>query len=162
LPREFDRMRHRTVDVRIGSPVPASVLTDSGDAVRATQYLRSRTFFLSNRPKPTPSYPHTNLTRMSFGPVDLPANQRPLSEEVAALPAYCELANNNEFSVFLAGARQIPGLLLEIGSRREQAFRRVGEGTGKDTDLDRFDEHYQHLFLWSKTDGVSPEPTASP
>src|SRR5258708_4025106 len=90
---------------------------------------------------------------MSIGPVGLPANQRSLSEEVAALPAYCELAGNNEFSVFLAGARQIPRLLLEIGRRREVAFRQVGEGTRKAADLDRFDEHYQHLFLWNKADG---------
>ena len=32
------------------------------------------------------------------------------------------------------------------------AFRTAGEGTGKETDLDRFDQHYQHLFLWSKND----------
>jgi hypothetical protein len=60
--------------------------------------------------------------------------------------------DNDDFSVFLAGSRQIPQLLLEIGRRREIAFRQVGEGTGRDTDLDHFDEHYQHLFLWNKAD----------
>jgi putative hemolysin len=153
LPREFGKMRHRTVHVRIGSAVPCSMLEACGDAARATEYLRSRAFFLSNRPKPSAPYPHPNLTLTGAGSIDLPANQRSLSEEVTALPACCELAGNAEFSVFLAAASQIPRLLLEIGRRREAAFRQVGEGTGKAADLDRFDEHYQHLFLWSKTDG---------
>jgi hypothetical protein len=43
-------------------------------------------------------------------------------------------------------------MLAEIGRCRELAFRKVGEGTGKHAGLDRFDEHYQHLFLWNKTD----------
>ena len=43
-------------------------------------------------------------------------------------------------------------MLAEIGRCRELAFRRVGEGTGKHADLDRFDEYYRHLFLWNKTD----------
>jgi hypothetical protein len=31
-------------------------------------------------------------------------------------------------------------------------FREAGEGTGEAVDLDCFDRHYQHLFLWSKRD----------
>jgi len=40
--------------------------------------------------------------------------------------------------------------LLEIGRLREITFRNVGEGTGKERDLDRFDEYYGHLFLWDR------------
>ncbi len=32
---------------------------------------------------------------------------------------------------------------------REVTFRQVHEGTGKAFDLDRFDAHYLHLFLWN-------------
>jgi putative hemolysin len=38
---------------------------------------------------------------------------------------------------------------LEIGRLREIAFRAVGEGTGKSLDVDRYDQHYQHLFVWN-------------
>jgi putative hemolysin len=62
------------------------------------------------------------------------------------------LAANDDFTVYLAMASSIPRMLQEIGRSRELAFRAVGEGTGNAVDLDRFDEHYQHLFLWSKTD----------
>ena len=38
----------------------------------------------------------------------------------------------------------------EIGRLRERTFREVGEGTGQAIDLDRFDDHYQHLFVWNR------------
>jgi hypothetical protein len=39
-------------------------------------------------------------------------------------------------------------VLLEIGRLREKTFRDVGEGTGKTCDIDWFDQHYLHLFVW--------------
>ena len=39
-------------------------------------------------------------------------------------------------------------LLQTLGRAREEAFSAVGEGTGQSVDLDRFDQHYHHLFLW--------------
>ena len=36
----------------------------------------------------------------------------------------------------------------EIGRRREEAFRAVGEGTGKSIDTDDYDTYYKHLILW--------------
>src|SRR5262245_65463582 len=53
-------------------------------------------------------------------------------------------------SVYVATARQIPGVLREIGRCREIAFRAAGEGTGAEFDLDRFDSYYQHLSLWDR------------
>jgi putative hemolysin len=51
----------------------------------------------------------------------------------------------------MAQATEIPHLLQEIGRLREVTFREVGEGTGKRTDLDRFDRNYCHLLLWNKS-----------
>lgn len=41
-------------------------------------------------------------------------------------------------------------LLREIGRLREYTFRAVGEGTGQDIDLDRYDQHYRHIVLWNE------------
>jgi putative hemolysin len=41
-------------------------------------------------------------------------------------------------------------MLREIGRLREITFREVREGTGQALDLDEFDQHYLHLFLWNK------------
>src|SRR5262249_1525540 len=54
------------------------------------------------------------------------------------------------FSVFGAGAPEIPHLLREIGRLREVAFREVGEGTGEEVDVDRYDDYYLHIFLWDE------------
>ena len=54
--------------------------------------------------------------------------------------------------VALAGAGEIPLLLDEIGRQRERSFRAIGEGTGSELDLDRFDGHYSHLFVWDKAE----------
>lgn len=41
-------------------------------------------------------------------------------------------------------------VMHEIGRLREITFRKVGEGTGKKTDLDRYDRDYRHLVLWDE------------
>ena len=48
----------------------------------------------------------------------------------------------------MAKAADIPLILQEIGRLRELTFRAVGEGTGKDIDLDEFDNYYYNLFIW--------------
>ena len=149
LAREFAKMRGKTIRLRIGSPIPYATLAGYRDAGQATAYLRYRTFFLANRSESAVLAPNP-LSRIQA--IDPPALERHLSEEVAALPAECELTGDRNFSVYLANSRQIPSLLKEIGRCRELVFRNVGEGTGQHLDLDRFDEYYQHLFLWNKTD----------
>jgi putative hemolysin len=151
LAREFEKLSGKTVRLRIGNPIHPNVLEGYQDACHAMAYIRSRTYFLSNRSEPGPT-PVMGAPKTRTRAVVPPGLVLPLAEEVAALPAACELAANNTFGVYLAQAAEIPRLLDEIGRCREIAFRDAGEGTGRDRDLDRFDPHYQHLFLWSKTD----------
>jgi len=153
LAREFHKLRGKTVRLRVGNPIPHASIAGSASPEMATAYLRSRTFLLANRSAPSPGLPSVKCAgRTRPCPVAPPAEERLLSEDVAALPRECELTGNAEFAVLLAPARAIPRLLGEIGRAREVAFRAAGEGSGKRADLDRFDAYYQHLVLWSKTD----------
>ena len=152
LARELHKMRGKTVRLRIGMPIPHNVLNGYRDAEHATAYMRSRTLFLANRSEAAPFQSTTYMAGKRARAIEPPGPGRRLSEEVAALPAQSELADSHDFSVYIAASDAIPRLLAEIGRCRELAFRATGEGTGKHTDLDRFDEHYRHLFLWSKTD----------
>ncbi len=52
-------------------------------------------------------------------------------------------------SIFLAEYAASPMLMREIGRLREITFREIGEGTGKEIDLDEFDAWYEHLILWN-------------
>ena len=76
-----------------------------------------------------------------------------MQAEIDALPPECLHARqeNGDWDVYVADALQIPNILIEIGRLREYTFRQVGEGSGKACDLDTYDNHYKHLFLWDRT-----------
>lgn len=83
-------------------------------------------------------------------PIAAPLPQNTLRKDISRLSASGPLAKQGPFDVYLAAADAIPNILLEIGRLREVTFRAVGEGSGKERDLDRFDIHYFHLFLWDR------------
>jgi len=152
LPRQTLNKRGQSIEVSIGRPVAAKALKSLGGAREAIEYLRFRTFLLAGRTHP----PKDNgLVRFPIGfpkkrlmPVAAEAPRETTIAETSRLTPVCE---NEEFAVYLARAAAIPHTLREIGRLRELTFRDAGEGTGDPLDLDRFDPHYIHLFLWSKT-----------
>jgi putative hemolysin len=79
-----------------------------------------------------------------------PAAEDELSSEIADLPCAHRLMRSGRLDVYCAPASSIPRVLQEIGRLREVTFRSVGEGTGNAFDLDRFDRHYRHLFVWDR------------
>ena len=89
---------------------------------------------------------------MKIEPEPIASPQFPefLAREIERLPGDRKLLENGPFDAYLASAREIPVVLFEIGRLREEAFRAVGEGTSRAVDLDAFDAHYFHLFLWDR------------
>lgn len=73
-----------------------------------------------------------------------------MAAEVRSLPPEACLAESGSCQVFCASAADVPHTLREIGRLREAAYRAVGEGTGRDIDLDQFDQSYLHLFSWDR------------
>ena len=73
-----------------------------------------------------------------------------LTAEINQLPQAYKLMSRQHFEVYLAPADTIPNVLQEIGRLREMTFRYVGEGTGKERDIDAFDEFYHNLFIWDR------------
>ena len=87
-------------------------------------------------------------------PVAEPADRGRLQAEVEGLRVNgAVLMRQGGLEVLIAPAKAIPEILHEIGRLREISFRLVGEGSGKALDLDRFDQHYLHLFLWNEASG---------
>ena len=151
LPREFLNKRGKKVGVRIGSLLPFERLEAFDNDYAMIDYLRRRTYLLANRGstrdrgKPSAA----DRTKKSLVPIvsNLPAGV--VAQEIAALPPEYILLASYPYSVFCAEADQIPTTLREIGRLREITFRNANEGTGKEIDLDGFDSHYTHLFLWN-------------
>lgn len=154
LLQEFLQQAGRTVDVRVGSAIPADAVESIHDDREATEYLRWRTYLLARRSKPEILW-HTALrSRLAFKiqePVAAPVPAELLAEEVERLSADRCLAETADLAVYLGAAHEMPQLLREVGRLREITFRGAGEGRGKSRDLDAFDDYYSHILLWHKT-----------
>jgi putative hemolysin len=153
LAREMLNKRGRSIALRIGSPIPHARLAGRPDDRSLVEYLRWRTYLLGcagRRPPKRPALPIPGGgSRMR--PIAPAQDRCVLQSEIAALPADRVLAQSGAFTVRVAEAAEIPGVLLEIGRLREITFRAASEGTGRSRDLDRFDGHYRHLFIWNET-----------
>jgi len=146
LAHQFLNKNGRDIELRIGSPINPDKVQRYQDDLALVRYLRHRTYLLQNR----------DTTR---GPRSVKVQAPPcpsnvdglMAGEVAKLAPRQTLIETEEFLVLLAKAPQIPCVLHEIGQLREITFRQVGEGTGQPIDLDIFNDHYWHLFLWNRT-----------
>jgi putative hemolysin len=154
LLQEFLQQEGKTVEVRVGSAIPADAVEAIRDDREATEYLRWRTYLLARRNKPEALWQTALRSRLAFKmqePLAAPASASLLSDEVDRLPADRCLAESGDLAVYLGTAKEIPQLVQELGRLREMTFRGAGEGTGKSRDLDSFDEYYSHILLWHKT-----------
>ncbi len=153
LLREVFNKGGRSIEVRVGKPIPGEKVADFSGDRELLDYLRMRTYILGSR-KGSPRRSSASFLPRFPGPrrepIAEPLDPGLIQREVEALPPDCLLVETDRFSVFAASADQIPRTLREIGRLREITFRDAGEGTGKSIDLDAFDTHYLQLFLWSK------------
>ena len=150
LPRELLNRRGATVEMGIGGPIPFARLQRFTKPEEMVAYLRGRTEVLSARPPETDAAVQPRCTPADSQPIVDPVDPEQLEEEVSALAPGQLLVDAGRQRVYVAEASQIPNLLREIGRLRELTFREVGEGTGREADLDGFDNSYQHLFIWER------------
>lgn len=145
LPFEMLNKRGAEVIVRVGTPVPLRKLAPMDDC-GMMEHLRARTILLG---KCFAAPPPRHVPAVESAPT---AAARPDVLE-RSLQRRC-LVETSEWAVTLFRAHEDPGLMQEIGRLRETAFRAAGEGTGRETDIDRFDGHYDQLVLWNLKDGA--------
>jgi putative hemolysin len=151
LGRELLNKRGRQIEVRVGPAVAPEKLAGMPTLRERADYLRWRTYLLAGRQafKPRTAFPLRARTQASCEPVaSAAAPPSAWAKEIAALPGECLLDRSGDLAVYLAPATHIPNVLNELGRLREITFRAAGEGTGKSLDLDEFDSHYLHLFVW--------------
>ena len=150
LLREFCNREGSTVPMSVGHPIPYSRLKKFEDDESLTRYLRIHTFVLHQRGKE----PAAKLTVAGENIAITPPSeiqQERMVEEIDRIRARGgRLVGQGNLSVYQAHSHEIPTLLPEIGRLREITFREVGEGTGNDIDLDKYDRYYEHLILWDE------------
>ena len=151
LPSELIQQRGRVIKVRIGKPISVKdqdafkTLPDFYKFIRRKTYMLANPFEKSNR-LISPQKIKIKKVAKKISP------QRSLGLFRAEVDALREtnsrLLQSKNYEVFFASAKDIPNIIHEIGRLREITFRAIGEGTNKETDLDKFDNYYHHLLLW--------------
>jgi putative hemolysin len=154
LPRELVNKQDSRITACIGKPIPWKKLQRFETDKALIEFLRFNTFFLKNRQDArnrklklvVPRVKTDFRVQMPIVPATAPSL---LERDVHSLPARQRLVENGDLAVYIAESSQLPNMINEIGRLREITFREVQEGTGKSIDLDEFDAHYFHLFLWN-------------
>jgi putative hemolysin len=151
LPSELFNKKDEKIRVRIGKPISIKTLQEFQDPNDLLRFTRAKTYALGS-----------SLDVKNFFDVDLksmvfPSEPETIIDETPLELILLDISRANEkdlllkqdnFSVFMSGAKHIPNVLREISRLREITFRAVGEGTNKSFDTDEYDIHYKHLFIW--------------
>ena len=147
LARELFNKKRTLVELRIGRAIAPEKLVQLPTNEARMEYLRWRTYLLANR---NAFQPNTRALKgrgkRDVEPVIRAIPAAAMAREVDQLAA---VDRSGDLEVYLASAAKIPNVLCEIGRLREITFRQAGEGTGRSIDLDEFDAHYLHLFVWN-------------
>ena len=164
LPAEMMRKRTRPIQIRIGKPILPKQQAEYSDLKEYKDFLRKKTYMLSsyyNKKKSltdvlknTSNHLHlqgiTPKAKVKYIVPETDINLIKKDLEGLRNDEMALLFTNNNYECYFSRAENIPNVLREIGRLREVTFRNVGEGTNMEIDLDRYDNHYHHLFLWDK------------
>jgi putative hemolysin len=144
LPQELGNKIGARIAVRIGEPIASTKVAALGDDEALAAHLRLATYLLGRA-----STAQRDAATRFLEPLIEPVDAAVIDREIASLPAESLLVDAGGMRVYCAAACSLPATLRELGRLRELTFRAVGEGSGRSADLDAFDEHYEHLFIWN-------------
>ncbi|MGC4128497.1 MAG: lysophospholipid acyltransferase family protein [Bergeyella sp.] len=161
LPAEMMRKRDNPIRIRIGKAVSAKVIDEQEDIKELGELLQNRIYMLKSYYEKRKSIPEIlkipnlklnlafdkdeNIVQNIIG--ETPKDDI-LKEIIKLRETDKVLFKNGNYEVFFTGYEEIPSIMREIGRQREITFRAVGEGSNLPFDLDEYDKHYFHLFLW--------------
>ena len=148
LVREMMNKRGHDMSATVGEKIDAKMLCDLGSREKMTQYLRTKTYLVGEKGKQKIFLGRSGNPSRHEEPIVAPIDATEIRDEIARLPANNCLLSSGSFDVLFADSKDIPATVQEIGRLRELSFRQVGEGTGKQSDLDLYDSYYLHLFIW--------------
>lgn len=161
LPSEMMRKRDHPIRIRIGKPVSVKMMEEEDTIEELGEFLQSKILMLKsyyerrkslteffNLPNLKLNFPLLKNENVVQNIID-ETPQNDLIKEIESLRENDKmLFKNGNYEVYFTGYDEIPYIIREIGRQREITFRAVGEGSNLPFDLDVYDKHYRHLFLW--------------
>lgn len=149
LVRELFNKSSQKVEVRIGTPIPPSQFKDHESDKALVRYFQMRCEILKHQETDKPTLEKSPAEPVIFEDIAERNPVEKLIEDIANLPEKALILQKGNYKIYAAEAPEIPHILEEIGRTRELTFREVGEGVGRPLDLDKYDNHYRHIFLWN-------------
>ncbi len=146
LVREMLNKRKEKIRLHIGQNIAFSELKSLSSDEAITDYLRMSTYLLAGQAQNV--YATEKHSHMSLQPIVKPVAKDLLQLDVDNLPPQSLLIDKGDMAVYCTHSENLPNILNEIGRLREITFRKVAEGTGNENDLDQYDAHYLHMFIW--------------
>ena len=161
LPSEMMHKREKPIRVRLGKPVSVKVLEDHDNIEEMGEFLQKKIHLLKsyyekrksladrlNIPNLRINIPLLKAENVAQNIIDETPTQDIITEIETLSKNDKMLFRNGNYEVFFVTYNDIPSIMREIGRQRELTFREIGEGSNLPFDLDEYDEHYHHLFLW--------------
>ena len=164
LPAEMMHKREKPIRIRIGKPVSVKVMEEHDTTEELGEFLQKKIYMLKsyydkrksiaerlNIPNLKLNFPLLKEENVVQNIID-ETPQEDIVKEIEALYKKDKmLFRNGNYEVFFSSYSEIPSIMREIGRQRELTFRKIGEGSNLPFDLDEYDEHYHHLFLWDNS-----------
>ncbi|MEW8580478.1 MAG: lysophospholipid acyltransferase family protein [Candidatus Thiodiazotropha endolucinida] len=135
---EMSHQRSNTIGFRIGGLVPAAHLNVDGIRPKARVRMVRKHFYRVAQRKPGIFTTERSIAH--------PESRQALKKELSKGRLLGETRDGKQ--IVLMDWEIGSALMREIGRLRELSFRKVGEGTGRRRDIDKYDTHYRHLVLW--------------
>lgn len=162
LPSEMMNDRDKPIRMRIGRSISVKTIEEQDNIDELGEFLRRKVYLMKSyyeRRKKLPQILNLPNLNIKF-PLLLKDENiiQNIIEETPAADLIVEIEKlrkneklffrNGNYEVFFADYQEIPSIMREIGRQRELTFRAVGEGSNLPYDLDEYDQHYHHMFLW--------------
>ena len=144
LTKELINKHDSCFNLQIGKPILPAEVAQYENPKALAAYLRSRSYALEANLRRNV----TNTVPEKSEPIEPQRNPHLFFQELEAIKEKGFLFNASSYDCYLADYQDIPNLMHELSRLREEAFRSIGEGTGKSVDTDEFDAYYKHLILW--------------
>jgi putative hemolysin len=148
LVKEMLNKRGTVVKVRIGAPIPAAEIAEF-DVESLGSYLRSRCYALEEQCK---GETREEVAHNYSIPVADAVPPEKIRQEIEGLKDHI-LYETGDYRAYLLKKEDAPYLMKELFRLREESFRRVGEGTGKSEDTDKYDDYYHQMIVWNIPNG---------
>jgi putative hemolysin len=138
LTREIFKSKGKDINILIGDPISSEVFQKDFLDINETMKLLKKHVYKIGKGKKGIFKTEKNIIH--------PVNTRQIRKELFQSELLGTTVDNK--MIFLTEYNESKNVMQEISRLRELTFRKVGEGTGKKADMDKYDKYYKHIVLW--------------